>query len=61
MDTPKIATSTQNEISADEFTAAELDAVRGGGSRPEPPTNGSQANYFPPFMFIETSTPENVC
>ncbi|CAN7236421.1 hypothetical protein LJR220_000896 [Bradyrhizobium sp. LjRoot220] len=59
MDTPKIATSTQNEISADEFTAVELDAVSGGKPGLDRATyEWLKANYFP-FMF-KTST-RNVC
>ena len=59
MDTPKIATSTQNEISPAEFTAAELDAVSGGKPRIDRATyEWLKANYFP-WMF-KTST-KNVC
>ena len=58
MDTPKNATSTQNEISAAEFTAAELDAVSGGKGLDRATYEWLKANYFP-FMF-KTST-RNVC
>ena len=50
MDTPKIATSTQNKIRADEFTAAELDAVSGGKGLDRATYEWLKANYFP-FMF----------
>ena len=59
MNAPKIATKQTQEISSDEFTAAELDAVSGGRPGLDRATyEWLKANYFP-FMFKVNM--RNVC